>query len=185
MNGQSHEECDRARYIRKCERCDINCNSVTLLLWRLITRVDVARTGGIKYFGRAIRRDDCTFATRRAFVAIHIVFARPWPRLSYRAYEYLPICAKYLSWHAGHIEIRRANDSDHRAPFCCDPLWRLIGSRCANPSESFYISLCNAYTAAGDVCATYTLTCVCTCDQFVKRALGGVYRECTPACVRA
>lgn len=46
-----------------------------------------------------------------------------------------------------HIEIRWANDRDHGTAFCCDPLWRLIGSRCESLAESLY--LCNIHVLRG------------------------------------
>lgn len=69
-------------------------------------------------------------------------------------------CLCGISGYSGmpaYIEIRWANDRNHRIAFCRYPLWRLIGSYCACPAESSYVirtrnarnsHLCNMYALA-------------------------------------
>lgn len=78
----------------------------------------------------------------------------------------------------GHIEIRWPNDSDHGVAFCCDPLWRLIGSCCESPAESLY--LCNNTRARRGMRAVVARATRCTCmyiaNNLYRRASTRVYR---------
>lgn len=76
----------------------------------------------------------------------------------------------------GHIEIRWANDIDHGMSFCCDPLWRLIGSRCVGPAELLY--LCNTHARRGmrTVVARTTMYLYIHATNLYRHASTRVYR---------
>jgi len=108
-----------------------------------------ARTGRTDYLkenarDELVRKDDCILArsqhscrlARCAGRAFHIARTNTC-RQGISGYSGIP----------GHIEIRWANDRDHGIAFCCDPLWRLIGSCCGSPAESLY--LCNTHAQRG------------------------------------
>lgn len=70
-------------------------------------------------------------------------------------------CLRGISGYSGmpgHIEIRWANDRNHRIAFCRYPLQHLIGSYCA--SRAIYVT--HTWNARYNICVRYICTCAYT-----------------------